>query len=118
MRKNVNFRRVRLSLEDLVGKPHISALCEARAAVTGERRTDLLRAARHKVDLYPAAMQKRVRDLLPRVGTRISSARLRRSAAGAGSQAFCENTNAERAPLFGFGPFRVGEDGRLYLITK
>jgi len=116
--RHMNFRRVRMSLEDLIGKPYIAALCESRAVVTGERRSELLRLARRKVDFYPLAMQKRVRMLLPRVGSHIRSAALRSSATGAGSQAFNINTHVERAPLFGFGLFRVGEDGRLYLMTK
>lgn len=111
------FKTVRASLRDLLGADYVSALCGARSALSGEPAAELRRVAAQKVDFFPAALQQRLRSLLPRTGTRVT-APVRRSATGASSRAINAATHADMAPVSGLGYYRVGEDGRLCLISK
>ncbi|NSW56877.1 MAG: aminotransferase class III-fold pyridoxal phosphate-dependent enzyme [Armatimonadetes bacterium] len=111
------FADVAYSLSDLAGEGYVQAACQARAALSGESFSELLDTARKRVSFYPAAWHERLLERLPEVGQKVCDG-LDTSAAGAGSQAFTAATNAAAAPLTGYGLFRVGEDGRLYLLTK
>ncbi len=111
------FQDVRLSLADLVGAEYLHAVCAARAAVSGEDARALHALATTPVDFYPQAFQQRLSSLLPKVGTQLI-APANGTAAGATTAKFAAATHAEMAPVTGFGYYRVGEDGRLYLITK
>ena len=62
-------------------------------------------------------MQARLTSMLGQVGSEVI-APLRHTVAGAGSAKFRAATKTAAAPLSAFGYYRVGEDGRLYLITK
>jgi acetylornithine/succinyldiaminopimelate/putrescine aminotransferase len=111
------FLPVARSLADLLGDDYASAACDARAFLCGGDPAQLRAAARERVDFYPAALAERLASLLPRIGSLVSQP-LGRTAPGAGSAAFTSATSAAAAPLSGLGYYRVGEDGRLRLITK
>ena len=111
------FRRVRCSVSDLVGSEYVEAVVAAAGALRGGDARLTRRALRAKVDFYPAAMQRRLIGLLGRVGTVVAKP-FRGGASGAGTRAFEAATVAAQAPVAGLGWYRVGEDGRLYLISK
>jgi 4-aminobutyrate aminotransferase-like enzyme len=111
------FDDVTLSLVELAGEAYVDAVCAARAVLTGEDTETLQRVAREPVALYPAAVHARQLSLLARVGETVCAG-LPASAVGATTRAFAAATHREMAPLSAAGPFRVGEDGRLYLIAK
>lgn len=112
-----SFVPVKMSLADLAGADYLSAVCEARTALTGLKISRWQKLGRESVDFFPSAMQRRLHALLPRTGQKIAGA-LRRTAAGATTRAFEAVTRAEQAPLSGYGYFRAGEDGRQYFILK
>ena len=111
------FVPVQASLADLAGRGYCEAVCQARAALTGEAPAELLTLATTPVDFLPADFQARQLALLARTGAALCPP-LTTTPAGAGSAAFAAATKTAAAPLNGCGSFRVGEDGRLYLITK
>lgn len=111
------FRPVRASLADLVGREYVEAVCEARAFLSGASAASLRKEASEKIELYPKSFQDRLRRMLPGVGRRCS-ARLARSAAGATTAAYNRNSRIAWAPLSGLGYYRIGEDGRLFLLSK
>ncbi|HUT25253.1 MAG TPA: aminotransferase class III-fold pyridoxal phosphate-dependent enzyme [Sumerlaeia bacterium] len=111
------FRPVKASLTDLLGRDYAPAICEACAFLSGVPKKELLAIAGRKVDFYPPAFQKRMLSLLPRVGERVR-APLRATRRGATSREFERNTRTDAAPLSGLGLFRIGEDGRLRLVSK
>ena len=111
------FRPVRLSLVDLLGHDYVDAVVTARSAVSGEGKAELRRVAREKVDFYPRAMADALSKLLPRVGQVVAPG-LGKTRCGAGSAAFSAVTKTEVAPLTGWGYYRVGEGGRLFLLSK
>ncbi|OPZ82831.1 MAG: Acetylornithine aminotransferase [bacterium ADurb.Bin429] len=111
------FQEVRCSLADLVGEEYLRAVCAARAAVSGEDEAALLTLATTPVDFFPQTFQQRLSMMLPRVGEQVVSM-TPRTAIGATTKSFADAMHTEMAPVNGFGYYRVGEDGRLYLLTK
>jgi len=111
------FIDVRLSLAELVGDAYLDAVCESRAWLSGEDPARLRAEAQEEVDCFPAELQARLAALLPHVGEAVCTG-LAQSAGGATSQGFAQATHTAMSPLSGLGYYRVGEDGRLYLITK
>ena len=112
-----DFVPVARSLVDLCGREYVEAACAARAFLHGDNAADLLAAAERRVDFYPTAMRSRLTSMLDRVGSQVV-APLRNTVAGAGSAKFRAATKTAAAPLSALGYYRVGEDGRVYLITK
>lgn len=115
--KSTEFEPVCESLTSLLGREYTEAVVAARAALTGEDRRELRRLAATKVAFFPAGFHRRQLRLLSKVGQVVGHP-LRKSPKGAASAAFKEVTKTSLAPLAGCGNFRVGEDGRLYLISK
>ncbi|MCX6896884.1 MAG: aminotransferase class III-fold pyridoxal phosphate-dependent enzyme, partial [Verrucomicrobia bacterium] len=115
---NQNFNPVNISLADLVGREHIAASCRARAALTGEDITKLVTLACEKIDFLPAGFMARQHGLLQQVGQRIADPQPGTPVKGASTKMFNSATNLGMSPLSALGMFRVGEDGRLYLISK
>ncbi|MHB9134522.1 MAG: aminotransferase class III-fold pyridoxal phosphate-dependent enzyme [Armatimonadota bacterium] len=111
------FQPVSLSLQDIAGEAYIEAVCEARARLSGDNARELQALAGRRVDLYPSEQHARMLALLPMVGHAFTPV-VAGLAAGATTQAFAAATHGGMAPVNGSGPYRVGEDGRLYLITK
>lgn len=112
------FTSVRLSLTDLLGDDYIHAVCEARARLSGEDAAALRALAAEPVELFPTALQERLATLLPQVGETVVDTAGLRTAAGATTAKFAEATRTDLSPLSGLGYYRIGEDGRLFLISK
>lgn len=113
----MKFSTVSCNLADLLGKDYIDAVCRARAFLTGANVETVRRRARERLELWPAGLQARLHELLPKTGSRVV-APLAASSAGAGSGGFAAASKTAPAPISGLGWFRVGEDGRLYVISK
>ncbi len=116
--ENKGFVPVARSLADLLGQEYVQAVCAARIFLCGEPEATVAAAASERVPFYPDAFQDRLSGLLGRVGHEIVSTPLRSTAAGAGSAKFVAATRTAAAPLSACGYYRIGEDGRLRLITK
>ncbi len=114
---SIKFAPVTCSLADLLGDDYVEAACRARAFLTGAELEPLRRLAHDRVDFWPASLQKRLQALLPQAGTAVI-APLGAPAKGATSRAFAAASKPAMAPLSGLGYYRVGEDGRLYVISK
>lgn len=115
--RKTRFRSVKVSLNDLLGRAPLKALCAARATLTGEDRKSLAALAGERVELYPAAMHERAVACLPRIGREIGRA-AEGTAAGAASDGFRAASRSAPAPLAAWGYYRIGEDGVLHAITK
>ena len=115
--KRVELNNIRLSLADLVGVEYVTALCEARAFLEGGDIADYRAIGEEKVDFFPAAYAARLDGLLPDVGQRVVPG-YAASSPGAANLPVNKATKLEMSPIGGMGFYRVGEDGRLYLITK
>ncbi|HTZ52380.1 MAG TPA: aminotransferase class III-fold pyridoxal phosphate-dependent enzyme [Spirochaetia bacterium] len=110
-------RSVKLSLSDLLGAEYTRSVGKAHAFLSGTSPAQAAALAQEQVELYPAAFARRIDELLPLVGTKVTDA-LPSSARGAGTRGFQAASKTAPAPVSGLGLFRVGEDGRLYLASK
>lgn len=113
----VAFTPVQCSLADLAGADTIAAACRSRCFLTGMDLNEASRLAAEKVDFFPAGLQERLRRLLPDAGRQVVEP-LASSRNGAGTRLFQAATRRHMAPLSALGYFRIGEDGRLYVISK
>lgn len=116
-RRTTDLRSIELGLADLVGSDYLSAVCEARACLTGEDSGRLRAKAGARVDILPKSFVERCNSLIGRVGGTVSRP-LSSSARGAGTASFSGAARVSAAPLGGYGFTRIGEDGRLYLVSK
>jgi len=110
-------QNLQLSLSDLVGREYVEAVCEARAFLSGGRVQDYLALAERKIDCFPEAYGQRLDELLDRVG-KPAVRGLGTSLPGASTAAFNQASRPHMAPLAAQGFYRIGEDGRVYVITK
>jgi len=117
MKNESSFIPVRRSLADLIGQDALDTIASARSLLSGEKKSVLMRRGTKKIEFYPRRFQERLRALLPQVGSRVSKP-FQTSAAGATSKAFKTSFDRDRAPLSCLGYYRIGQDGRLYLISK
>ena len=111
------FNSPKLSLEDILGKEYLAKIIEANAVLGVMDADEGKRIASEKIDFYPEEKQKKNDELLSKVGTQII-APFENSVDGAATAAFQHALSKNSAPITGICNFRVGEDGRLYLIGK
>ena len=113
----IELKNIRLSLADLLGAEYTAALCEARAFLDGGDIATYRALAEEKVDFFPEAYAARLDGLLADVGQRVVPG-FTTSSPGATTIPMSKATHQAMSPLGGMGFYRIGEDGRLYLITK
>jgi 4-aminobutyrate aminotransferase-like enzyme len=111
------FQPVSLSLADLCGEEYVRAVCASHAALAGEAPVAATEAAFKRIEFFPASFERRLLQLLPRVGQKVGT-RLANTPAGATTSQFEAHTRLSAAPLSALGYYRIGEDGRLCLIAK
>lgn len=111
------FNSPKLSLSDLLGRDYTGSVARANEALGVMSYEETMNIADEKIDFYPEEKQKKCDGMLSRVGTRIM-APFENDNKGAATAAFAHATNTNQAPVTGFCSYRVGEDGKLYLIGK
>ena len=111
------FKSPKLSLQDILGKEYTDKLIEANSALDMMSEAEAYLLATGKVDFYPAEKQAKNDALLAKVGKEIVPA-FDNDNNGAATAAFAKALSKNSAPVTGVCCFRLGEDGRLYLIGK
>ena len=111
------FTSPKLSLEDILGKGYTDKLVEANVALGMKGADEARSLAGEKIDFYPAEKQRKNDELLASVGKEIVSP-FENDNDGAATAAFAKALSKNSAPVTGVGCFRLGEDGKLYLIGK
>lgn len=112
MKEDYSFVPVIRSLADLLGQEYVDAVVAARRFLAGREAP-----SGEAIDFFPAAMQSRLAGLLGHVGESVVDA-LVTTPAGAGAESFAMATKTAAAPLSGYGYYRLGEAGRLHLVSK
>ena len=115
--RQTKFHPVQASLKDVLGNEYVKAVCAARACLSGEDLSTLQQIASTKIDFFPKTFHEHLLALLSKVGTGCVEP-LTKTLRGATSAAFAANTHTELAPLSTLWFYRLGEDGRLFLISK
>ncbi len=113
----MNFRSPKLSAADMLGEPFLKQVIKANVALGRFDEKEATELAYEKIDFFPEALQKQDEALLQRVGDTIIEP-FDNNVDGAPTDAFRKATHKSSAPITGSGCFRIGEDGRLYLIGK
>jgi 4-aminobutyrate aminotransferase-like enzyme len=112
------FHPVVASLADFLDPELGLAALRARAALTGEDPAALAAHLHQRVDFLPPAWLARQHALLDQVGVPLVASAPAPTRRGASTRTFDAASQLGLAPLSALGCFRVGEDGRLHLITK
>lgn len=110
------FQNIAHSLEDILGKTYTDHLVKA-ATVIGMEEEEAVRLATEKVDFWPERHQKAIEKLASKVGQAVLPP-IPETPAGAGTASFNKVTKTGPAPVSGIGPYRIGEDGRVYMAAK
>ncbi len=111
------FHSPKLSLSDILGRDYTTAVARANDALGVMPYDDTMSIADEKIDFYPEEKQLKNDQMLAKVGIQIMPA-YGSGELGAGTNAFMKATTTKMAPVTGFCNFRVGEDGKLYLLGK
>ncbi len=110
------FKNTAHSLEDLLGKAYTDHLVKA-AVLIGMEEAEAVALATDKVDFWPEHHQKAIENLASLVGQTVLPP-VPCSPDGAGTASFNKVTKKGPAPVSGIGPYRIGEDGRVYMASK
>ncbi len=111
------FNSPKLSLSDLLGREYTQSVARANEALGVMSYDETMAIADEKIDFYPAEKQAKNDEMLAKVGTQIMPAFVD-DTKGAATNAFAHATNTNQSPVTGFCNYRIGEDGKLYLIGK
>ena len=111
------FINQKVSLEDILGKDYIGALCAANSALGMMDAEEAAKIASEKIDFYSEEVQKKNDELLSYVGKQIAPV-FTSDTKGAGTNAYMKAASDRMSPVTGFANYRLGEDGKLYLIGK
>ncbi len=105
------------SLIDLLGKEYCETIAKTATALHGiseQRAKELIST---KVDFFPDDYKDRIETLSEKIGEQIFEA-FENDNKGASTEGYNKVTNTNASPIGCIGPYRVGEDGRLYLAAK
>lgn len=111
------FHSPKLSLSDILGKDYTTAVARANDTLGVMSYDDTMAIADEKIDFYPQEKQLKNDQMLAKVGTQIMPA-YDSGEPGAGTDSFMKATNTKMSPVTGFCNYRIGEDGKLYLLGK
>ncbi|MBQ2385501.1 MAG: hypothetical protein II292_04755, partial [Clostridia bacterium] len=112
------FKEVKYSLSTLIGTRYMENVAKANAFFGKMSYDEAMAIANEEVVFYSAEAQAKNDALLDLVGTQVVEPMLPDDNDGAPTNAFRKAEDKSAAPLGGFGCFRLGEDGKLYLIGK
>lgn len=110
------FKNTAHSLQDLLGETYTEHIIKT-AAVIGMPEAEARSLAQEKVEFWPESHQQAIEHLAGLVGT-TAMPQIPGSPDGAGTASFNKVTKKGPAPVGGIGPYRIGEDGRVYMASK
>ncbi len=111
------FRNISLSIADIFGHEYAQSLARASSAVGNMKYNEAQALVEERVDFMPASDLARAHELLSKVGTQLVP-EFENDIDGAPTDSFRHAENKSAAPMAAFGSFRIGEDGKVYLIGK
>lgn len=111
------FNKTEKSLSDLLGCEYAAAVKASAVVLHGldEEAADCL--IDERIPFFPESMAVHLDELLVKVGQRMVPPFTNQNE-GAATRSFARATHRRAAPLSALGPYRIGEDGRLYYAAK
>lgn len=110
-------KSIPLSLEKLLGTDYMQAVCDAAVYLYGMSREQACTLASQDVELMPEGFLYKVDGMLEQVGRQVV-APMKNPVQGAPTDSFGKASDLKASPTGGLGYLRLGEDGRLYLMSK
>lgn len=114
---SIALKNTKHSLLSIVGEQYLQEVCAARAFMTGERQEELWAEATKEVEFFPDEFSGRLDELLEYTGKQAIDP-LGDPVEGATTEAFKKATKTVKSPLSAYGFLRIGEDGRIYMVSK
>jgi acetylornithine/succinyldiaminopimelate/putrescine aminotransferase len=111
------FENVTLSLSDLLGRDYVSAVSRAADILLEIDPKRVEELSDGPVDFFSSDFVSRLNELIDHVGKSIIDP-VDFEMPGAPTDSFLKASNLNASPITGLGPFRLGEDGKLYLAAK
>lgn len=105
------------SLEDLLGKPYMDAVCAAAEITVGLSAEEAKKLATEQVSFYPAEFAAKCDALAQKTGQQVI-APFHTDVIGAPTESFRKATHLHASPVGGVGCTRIGQDGKAYLAAK
>lgn len=111
------FNKTVKSLSDLLGNEYAAAVKASAVFLHGldEETADGL--LNERIPFFPESMAVHLDELLVKVGQPVVPPFSNQNE-GAATRSFARATHRNAAPLSALGPYRIGEDGRLYFAAK
>jgi len=110
-------KSIKKSLTDLLGGNYMDAVVYGAEALLGMPREKALEYACEEVDFYPKEFAGRVQALTSQIGKNFAPSMIDTNK-GAATAAFEKASKLQASPVCAMGFLRLGEDGRLYLVSK
>jgi acetylornithine/succinyldiaminopimelate/putrescine aminotransferase len=110
-------KNIQRSLKDLLNPDYAEAVVKGAAQLGGidERRAERLVA--EPISFFDEDLSRRLDELVERIGEPFC-APFRGGTEGSPTDSFRKASNRAAAPITGLGFVRLGEDGRLYMVSK
>ncbi len=108
---------IAISLEELLGKAYTDAVSQAAVTLLDVEPETARRCVEDKVEFFPESYVEKIDSLLDKVGQKVTEP-FKGDMEGAPTKSFAGASNHAASPISGLGYYRVGQDGRLYVIAK
>ena len=105
------------SLIDLLGKEYCDVISKTAQILHGLSSDEAQQLISQKVDFFGDDYKSRIESLMDKIGEQVFEP-FDNDNVGASLTGYNNVTNTNASPIGGIGPFRVGEDGKLYLAAK
>ncbi|HBN83137.1 MAG TPA: hypothetical protein DDZ89_04775, partial [Clostridiales bacterium] len=110
-------KSIKKSLRDLLGDAYSNSLKNGALFFGELSEKEIDRLLDERIDFLPDQFLQKNMKLLEKVGTRVIP-EMKNPRAGASTDAYIKASNIQEAPVGGLGTLRLGEDGKLHLISK
>lgn len=107
----------RNSLIDLLGREYCEAIAKTATVLHGMSEQTANELISTKVDFFSKEFADRIEELSDKIGDQLFPA-FENDNNGASLESYNKATKTSASPIGCIGPYRVGEDGRLYLAAK
>lgn len=101
----------------LLGREYAEAVCQGAILLQGAAREELEKIVNEEIDFIPEEFISKMDSLLYKVGQQVISP-MQTPDAGAPTDSYRKASALNASPVGGLGYLRLGEDGRLYLVSK
>ncbi len=110
-------RNISRSLEDILGEGYCHAVRETAERLHGLPEDYTNKLVKEKVEFYSDSFLFQQEEYTKMIGEQIFNS-FENNNTGAPTTSFAKAANKDASPIGGKGAYRIGEDGRLYLISK